>query len=781
MKKIFIILLTVLEIIFLNSCNTTQKKSYNEGINIIPTPSEIVVKENSFFKLDKKTKFLANTSEAKTVAEFFVKKIKNSTGYTIPVSMTNSGNIILEINPQATIKDEGYQLIVTVDSVHILAKDAAGLFYGMQTLMQLLPAEIESKTLVKNIDWTIPCVTINDAPRFEYRGMHLDPCRHFATVEFVKKQLDVLALFKINRLHWHLTEDQGWRIEIKKYPLLTEIGAKRIEGEGFEYSGYYTQEEIKEIVAYATEHHITIIPELEVPGHELAAIAAYPELSCKGEAVTPRIIWGVEDIVMCPGKEDMFVFLENVIDELVTLFPSEYYHIGGDECPKSSWKNCPLCQKRIKEEGLNQDKKHSPEEYLQSYVIQRVEKMLAKHGKKIIGWDEILEGGLAPTATVMSWRGESGGIAASLMNHSVIMTPSSGGMYIDHYQGDYKIEPVGIGGYSTLERVYNYNPIPDTLVKMGKTEFIKGVQCNVWSEYLYTPEIREYRIYPRIVALSEIAWSELENKNFENFCKRLDNASVRLDLHDINYHIPQPEQPNGSCNFIAFTDSAVVSFKTSRPIKMVYTVDGSMPKATSKEYTQPFVFKENTTLLICSVLPSGKTSPIRHITIEKQSLAPATEIQNITQGLKMKVTDGTYLNSNQLNQKERDWKESVIKELSEIRSVVKSTESMRGVQQYAAIAEGYINIPEDGVYYFSSNNNEVWINNQLLIDNNDEVKRFSKKDKSIALAKGLHPIKVQFLGHIIGGWPSLWDDGNVLIRKAENTNFEKIGTDWLWN
>lgn len=757
------------------SCKAPEQKSYNEGINIIPTPLEMTLQEGSPFVLNQKTQFVVDGETSQTIAEFFAQKMKQSTGYSISIdTLQDNGNIHISIDSLLSVQKEGYQLTVTTDQIVLVGKDAAGLFYGMQTLMQLLPAEIESVSTVKDVVWNIPCVTITDEPRFEYRGMLLDVSRHFVSVDYIKKQLDVLALFKINRLHWHLTDDQGWRIEIKQYPKLTEIGSKRIEGEGHEYGGFYTQEEIKDVVSYAADRYITIIPELEIPGHELAAISAYPELSCQGDSITPRIIWGVEDIVMCPGKEIMFEFLENVINELITLFPSEYYHIGGDECPKSSWKNCPLCQQRIKEEGLNKDKNHSPEDCLQSYVIQRIEKVLAQHNKKIIGWDEILEGGLAPSATVMSWRGETGGIAASMMNHSVIMTPGSCGMYIDQYQGDYKIEPVTIGGYSTLEKVYSYNPVPDTLVKMGKDHYIQGVQCNVWGEYLYTPEIGEYRRFPRMIALSEIAWSSLENKNYEDFCRRINNAYVRLDMHQINYHIPQPEQPYGSCNFVAFTDSAVMEFTTTRPIKMVYTLDGTTPTKNSTEYTQPIVIKENTTLNICSVLPSGKTSPIRQIIVEKQTLAPATVVEDLNAGLKLNVTYGTYLNSDELNKQERSWTSSVITEMKEIRSVEPSWESMRGVKQYAAVAEGYINIPEDGVYFFSSNNNEVWIDQKLLIDNNNEVKRFSRKDKSVALAKGLHPIKVQFLGHIIGGWPSIWDDGNIWIRSSKATKFEKV-------
>lgn len=779
MKKLLATFCAGMALCFLASCAEPQGevKSYNQGINIIPTPQSLV-QHDGFFRLGSNTAIAAASPEAKTVAEFFAAKMRTATGLNIQVA--EKGNIQLSVDPSLDVaNDEGYMLDVTKDGVVVVAKTAQGLFYGMQSFLQLLPAEIESPSKVNGIAWQAPAVSIKDAPRFGYRGIMLDPCRHFMPVENVKKYLDVLSLFKMNRMHWHLTDDQGWRIEIKKYPKLTEIASKRIDGEGTEHSGYYTQEEIKEIVKYAADRFITVVPELELPGHEMAAIAAYPNLSCKGEQGTPRVIWGVEDIVMCPGKEDMFTFLQDVIDEMVPLFPSEYFHIGGDECPKISWKNCPLCQKRIKEEGLKADSKHSAEERLQSYVIQRMEKYLATKGKKIIGWDEILEGGLAPSATVMSWRGEDGGIAAALMDHTVIMTPGGNGMYLDAYQGDSKIEPVTIGGYTLLEKTYSYDPIPDTLVAMGKSNYILGVQGNTWSEYMYDEAKRDYMVFPRILAVAEIGWTNLDRKDYKDFERRIENAYVRLDGHAINYHIPQPEQPNGSCNFVAFTDKASLEFKTTRPIKMVYTLDGSEPTPASTAYTAPIEITETTTLKIASVLPSGKMSPIRTIQVEKQSLAPAKEVAKTTPGLNMEVTDGMYLNVKELEAAQKETKKSVIKDLKGIRSVVKTSESMRGVNQYAAVATGYVNIPEDGVYFISSDLEEVWIDGKLLVNNGGEVKRFSRHDSSVALAKGLHEIKAVFLGHIIGGWPSNWNDGSIKLRKSDAKEFTAITPEML--
>lgn len=620
------------------------------------------------------------------------------------------------------------------------------------------------------------CCNIEDAPRFGYRGFHLDPCRHFITVENVKKQLDLMSMFKVNTMHFHLTEDQGWRIEIKKYPKLTTIGSIRTEGDGSSYGGYYTQEQIKEIVDYAAKRYITVIPEIDLPGHMMAAIAAYPNLSCKGEKWSPRTVWGIEDLVMCAGKEDMFNFLGDIFDEIVPLFPGKYFHIGGDECPKTSWKNCPTCQKRIKDEGLQAEGKHTAEERLQSYVIKRVEKMLEKRGRKIIGWDEILEGGLSENATVMSWRGTQGGIEAAMHKHDVIMTPGSDGMYLDWYQGDSKIEPVTIPSPPRyLSSTYNYNPVPDTIKTLGLAHHILGVQCNNWSEYMYTNAKMEYMIYPRAVALSEIAWSPLNKKNFKDFCRRLDANSIRLDEHNITYHMPLPEQPYGSCDKVVITKDTTVTFTTSRPIKMVYTLDGTTPTPSSTVYTVPISVSGNTIIRIATVLPTGKMSKIRTVEVEKQAYAPAVKVEAPKQGLKIKRIKGNFLKVNQLELADGTWEYTDINSLKDIKiKQIDDAATLRGANNYAAIAEGYINIPEDGVYYLSSRFEQVWIDNKLVINNEGDVKASTTNDSSVALAKGLHPIKIVFLSNIVGGWPSWWSKISIEMRKDSEQQFTEV-------
>ena len=646
----------------------------------------------------------------------------------------------------------------------------------MQSFMQLLPAQVESATKVEGVKWVAQCCNIEDAPRFGYRGFHLDPCRHFITVENVKKQLNLMSMFKVNTMHFHLTEDQGWRLEIKKYPKLTTIGSIRTEGDGSSYGGYYTQEQIKEIVDYAAKRYITVIPEIDLPGHMMAAIAAYPNLSCKGEKWSPRTVWGIEDLVMCAGKEDMFNFLGDIFDEIVPLFPGKYFHIGGDECPKTSWKNCPTCQKRIKDEGLQAEGKHTAEERLQSYVIKRVEKMLEKRGRKIIGWDEILEGVLNENATVMSWRGTQGGIEAAMQKHDVIMTPGSDGMYLDWYQGDSKIEPVTIPSPPRyLSSTYNYNPVPDTIKTLGLAHHILGVQCNNWSEYMYTNAKMEYMMYPRAVALSEIAWSPLNKKNFKDFCRRLDANSIRLDEHNITYHMPLPEQPYGSCDKVVITKDTTVTFTTSRPIKMVYTLDGTTPTPSSTVYTVPISVSGNTIIRIATVLPTGKMSKIRTVEVEKQAYAPAVKVEAPKQGLKIKRIKGNFLKVNQLELADGTWEYTDINSLKDIKiKQIDDAATLRGANNYAAIAEGYINIPEDGVYYLSSRFEQVWIDNKLVINNEGDVKASTTNDSSVALAKGLHPIKIVFLSNIVGGWPSWRSKISIEMRKDSEQQFTEV-------
>lgn len=453
----------------------------------------------------------------------------------------SKNSVFLTLNENKKIEKEGYRLKVNKKGVLIEASDLNGLFYGVQSLIQMMPAESGAREIVE-----VPFAVVQDYPRFAWRGLHLDVCRHFMPKEFVFNYLDFMAMHKMNTFHFHLTEDQGWRIEIKKYPLLTEVGSKRKETligsartskeyDGIPHEGFYTQDDIREIVKYAADRFITVVPEIEMPGHALAALASYPELGCTGGPYEVATRWGIFHDVMCAGKESTFEFLENVMAEVLELFPSEYIHIGGDECPKTKWKECPLCQQRIADEGLKD------EHELQSYFIQRMEKFLNSKGRILIGWDEILEGGLAPNAAVMSWRGEAGGIEAAKQNHNVVMSPGTH-CYLDHYQADPKTQPLAIGGFTPLDKIYAYEPVPDSL-SVEEAKYIMGAQGNVWTEYMKTSDHVEYMVYPRAAALSEVVWSPKAERDYNEFLNRLKVLTKRYDFYNLNYAKVAFEQP----------------------------------------------------------------------------------------------------------------------------------------------------------------------------------------------------------------------------------------------
>lgn len=530
----------------LSACSS---ESGSKAVNLIPRPVNMEVPQGKpGFTIDAHTKILANTDERNTrkTIDFTARMLRRATTYDLSIRGAAPGDTATNVirffldpdNPNFT-QQNGYRLTVDEDMVTIRAPKPSGLFYGVQTLRQLLPPEIEytDPTLIPNdIQWTIPAARIEDYPRFAYRGIHLDVGRHFFPVSFVKKYIDLMALYKMNRFHWHLTEDQGWRIEIKRYPKLTEVGAWRDSTlighygsgryDGERYGGFYTQEEIREIVAYAGDRFITVIPEIELPGHSSAALAAYPELGCPDKDVKVKTTWGVFEDIYCP-KEETFTFLENVLTEVMDLFPTEYIHIGGDEAPKAQWENSEIAQRVMEREGLES------EEELQSYFIRRIERFLNQRGKKIIGWDEILEGGLAPNATVMSWRGTEGGVSAARQGHDVIMTPNND-LYFDHYQADPDSEPLAIGGFTTLEDVYRFEPVPTQLTDK-EAEHVLGAQGNVWTEYMHSGRKVEYMAYPRALALSEVVWSSKQHKNWTRFRKNLSTHYRRLDIIGVNY------------------------------------------------------------------------------------------------------------------------------------------------------------------------------------------------------------------------------------------------------
>jgi hexosaminidase len=567
---------------------------YSQGISVIPQPLSMQELPGKF-KINNLTKITYDTgnSDLKSVGLQFSDQVKKLTGYALKVlpAAGNAGSNVIVLttkNAVDSLGDEGYTLVANETSVRISGKKANGVFYGAQTLYQLLPVKGKSYAFVKAP--LIPAVKIADKPRFGWRGMMLDVGRYFYSVEFVKKYIDYLALHKLNVFHWHLTEDHGWRIEIKKHPRLTAIGAWR-NGTQFANSqidntphgGFYTQDQIRDIVAYAAKRYVTVVPEIEMPGHATAALVAYPNVSCTGGPFKMLIGWGIQKEVFCAGKEETFNLLEDVLTEVVALFPGKFIHIGGDECPKDRWKVCLDCKARMKKENLKD------EHELQSYFIRRIEKFLTTKNKSIIGWDEILEGGLAPNAAVMSWRGTEGGIAAARQAHDVVMTPYDF-LYLDYYQGEPYLEPKAIGGNLQLEKVYNYEPVPAVLTA-EEAKYIKGVQGNVWAEFIHSPEKVEYMAFPRAAAMAELAWTIPARKNWTDFSRRIEKQYQRYDDLGINY-AKSAYNVWHTVSVDSLGNKATVAFKTnSYQPQIRYSLDGSAPTVHSLVYRKPFDVK----------------------------------------------------------------------------------------------------------------------------------------------------------------------------------------------
>ncbi|WP_341843262.1 glycoside hydrolase family 20 protein [Chitinophaga caseinilytica] len=596
------LVIALLALAGLASCGThgPEGTAPKAPVQLIPMPARLTESADSFL-LDKQTVLVAATPADRKTAELFNEWFKSLAGFELKMQDSGSMNAIVFRTRPAAEKAiaEAYRLKVGKDVVTIDGDDEAGTFYGMQTLIQLLP--VQSATA-----YWLPGVDISDQPRFAYRGLHLDVSRHFFPVSFVKKYIDLLAMHKMNTFHWHLTDDQGWRIEIKRYPKLQEIASRRKETldgrlednkfDGKPYGGFYTQEDIKDVVQYATDRHVTVIPEIEMPGHALAALAAYPSLGCTGGPYSVGTKWGVFDDVFCAGNDSTFLFLQNVLEEVMILFPSKYIHIGGDECPKVRWDKCPKCQARMKANGLKDG--HA----LQSYFIQRMEKWLNEKGRQIIGWDEILEGGLAPNATVMSWRGMEGGITAAKQHHDVIMTPGNF-VYFDYYQSLGKNEPLAIGGLTPVSKVYSFEPVPEGL-SSTEAAYIKGAQANLWTEYIGSPEHAEYMVYPRAVALAEVLWSPKDKKDYDGFLERLKRHLPRLDKKAVNYakHVfeVRASVENAGKNGVQVKlDSKLDGGK------IVFTTDSSAPDAASTPYTGPIPVTKTETIR-ATVLQDGK-------------------------------------------------------------------------------------------------------------------------------------------------------------------------------
>ncbi|WP_420148198.1 family 20 glycosylhydrolase [Spirosoma sp.] len=627
---------------------TTFAQTENQ-YNLIPFPARFAG-QNGQFTLSASTRVVtspATDASVKSIAQTFVNQVKAANGLAIPVAATSpalakGAHIFLSLNKKLNLGDEGYKLTVTPARVLAEASTAKGLFYAVQTMRQLLP--VGPTLSAPSPALTMPACAITDKPRFPYRGLHLDVSRHFMPVSFVKKYIDLLAMHKQNTFHWHLTDDQGWRIEIKKYPKLTQVGSKRSEtliGQYFQnypqqfdgkpVGGFYTQDEIRDVVKYAQSRFVTIVPEIEMPGHALAALTAYPELGCeptKNYQVAAK--WGVFDDVFCPS-EKTFGFLQDVLTEVMALFPGKYIHIGGDECPKTAWKNSAFCQDLMKKNKLKD------EHELQSYFIRRIDKFVTSKGRAIIGWDEILEGGLAQNATVMSWRGTEGGIAAAKQKHNVVMTPT-GTCYMDYYQGNPITEPLAIGGYLPLDQVYAYEPMPTELTP-AEQKYVLGVQGNIWTEYTPTPEAVEYMVYPRAIAIAELGWMQAGPHNFEDFAQRLKNHLPRLTKIPVNYakrlfDITAETQGNDQGQL------QVVLKKLDSDSRIFYTLNGKEPNEKSTEYIGPITLTKTTTI---KAITSTGGRLQQTFTLHKGKNKPYTyaiSLENKSDASTKKLTDG---------------------------------------------------------------------------------------------------------------------------------------------
>ncbi len=712
--------------------------------HIIPEPRTLTPEEG-FFELGPSTRVVVADStdaELTRLANVWAAPIRRATGWHLPVAAGPCVDHDVCMSVGRIGPKEGYRLSVSDKTVVLQGDDHAGLFYAIQSLDQLLPARWAWGARSGGMPARVPGVDITDAPRFRYRGMHLDVSRHFFGPSFVKRYIDLLSRYKFNYFHWHLTDDQGWRIQIKGYPKLTEVGAWRSEtqvgrsqhpfvGDSTRYGGYYTQDEIRDIVAYAKKRYVTIVPEIEMPGHAVAALASYPELACTPGPFQVGTHWGVYDDIYCP-KQATFTFLDSVLTEVTHLFPGKYIHIGGDEVPKIRWKESDTAQAVMKREGL------TDEDELQSWFVGRIEKFLNAHGRTLVGWDEILEGGLAPNATVMSWRGIQGGVDAARQGHDVIMTPTSP-LYFDYYQGPDSTEPLAIGGYNPLAKVYAYDPVPKDSLTPAQASHILGAQGNVWTEYMATPQHVEYMVLPRMLALSEVDWSEPSRKSFRDFARRLPWHFERFDAMGLDYRIP--DVVGLAHDRLTLRKKATVVLLAPAHGTIRYTLDGSRPGPDSRAYTKPLELdlgRGPVTVTARIVLPDGREGPVRAARFTRATLQAATRVrQPVVPGLRVELLAGHFRHVADLADAE------VVRRVAVDAVVIPDQvpDSSFGLR-----FNGWLRVPENGIYTFRLTADDgavLRLGGRTVLDD-DGPHGSVAKEAQVALAKGLHALELLY-------------------------------------
>ncbi len=702
---------------------------------LVPWPARVTRGDGAFAITSRTPLVLRGTRRAELdrLGRLARELVRDGSGQTlIPSRRERPRALVLALGNDTA--SEAYSLRASADSLVISAAAPRGLFYGLQTLRQLMSAQ-----------GSVPAVYLEDVPRFGWRGMHLDVGRHLFPVPFIKRYLDLMARYKLNTFHWHLTEDQGWRLEIRSYPRLTQVGAWRREtmveknfepylGDGRRYGGFYTQAEVRQIVRYAAERHITVVPEIDMPGHMLAALAAYPEFACTPGPFQVGTRWGVFDDILCPS-EATFTFLERVLAEVLELFPSTFVHIGGDEAPKARWRASPLVQDIIRREGLRN------EEEVQGWFNRRIERFLVAQGRRPIGWDEILEGGLAPNAAVMSWRGTRGGIEAARAGHDVVMTPTSHA-YFDYYQGEARFEPLAIGGFLPLETVYGFEPVPDSL-GAEEARRILGAQGNVWTEYMPTAESVEYMALPRMLALAEVVWSPRDARDWGAFAARLPARLRELDLLGVGYRIPHVTGLEE--DRLALDSTVIVTLGSALPDAVIrYTTDGTDPvdAATLWVYTAPFrlqVSDTGTTVTARAFLPSGRASPPRAARFTRATLrAPASvDEAALMPGARVELVEGRFSRLAELDTA-RARRDTALDDVG--------WPAFAPEENFGLRIAAYLRIPADGVWRFrltSDDGSGLWIGENPVVDN-DGLHGALVRTGLAALRAGYHPIRIAY-------------------------------------